>query len=93
MHADLYHQMLRARAYEAAVADLWLRGLISGEMHLGTGEEAVAAGVVTHLRDGDGLALAHRCSPPLVVRGVPLVPMLRELLGMPDGLGDALRIR
>jgi len=87
MHADLYRQMLRARAYEAAVADLWLRGLISGEMHLGTGEEAVAAGIVTHLRDGDGLALAHRCSPPLVVRGVPLVPMLRELLGMPDGLG------
>lgn len=87
MRADLYRHILRARAYEAAVADLWRRGLISGEMHLGTGEEAVAAGVVTHLRDGDGLALAHRCSPPLVVRGVPLVPMLRELLGMPDGLG------
>lgn len=87
MRAELYRQMLRARAYEAAVADLWRRGLVSGEMHLGTGEEAVAAGVVTHLRDGDGLALAHRCSPPLVVRGVPLVPMLRELLGMPDGLG------
>ncbi|MDH3497384.1 MAG: thiamine pyrophosphate-dependent dehydrogenase E1 component subunit alpha [Gemmatimonadota bacterium] len=87
MHPDLYRQMLRARAYEVAVADLWRRGLISGEMHLGTGEEAVAAGVVTHLRDGDGLALAHRCSPPLVVRGVPLVRMLRELLGKPDGLG------
>jgi len=87
MRTDLYRQILRARAYEAAVADLWRRGLISGEMHLGTGEEAVAAGVVTHVRDGDGLALAHRCSPPLVVRGVPLVPMLRELLGMPDGLG------
>jgi len=87
MHPDLYRQVLRARAYEVAVADLWLRGLISGEMHLGTGEEAVAAGVVTHLLDGDGLALTHRCSPPLVVRGVPLVPMLRELLGQPDGLG------
>jgi len=87
MHSHLYRQMLRARAYEVAVADLWRRGLISGEMHLGTGEEAVAAGVVTHLRDGDGLALTHRCSPPLVVRGVPLVPMLREMLGRPDGLG------
>lgn len=87
MLSDLYRHMLRARAYEVAVADLWARGLISGEMHLGTGEEAVAAGVVTHLREGDGLALAHRCSPPLVVRGVPLVPMLRELLGRPDGLG------
>jgi pyruvate dehydrogenase E1 component alpha subunit len=82
----LYRQMLRARAYELAVEDLWNHGLISGEMHLGTGEEAVAAGVVTQLGDGDGLALTHRCSPALVVRGVPLVPMLRELLGAEDGL-------
>jgi len=84
--ASLYRQMARARAYELAVEDLWNRGLISGEMHLGTGEEAVAAGVVTHLEDGDGLALTHRCSPALVVRGVPLVPMLAELLGREDGL-------
>jgi TPP-dependent pyruvate/acetoin dehydrogenase alpha subunit len=82
----LYRQMLRARNYELAVEDLWHRGLISGEMHLGTGEEAVAAGVVTLLGDGDGLALTHRCSPALVVRGVPIVPMLRELLGCEDGL-------
>ena len=83
---DLYRQMARARVFEIAVADLWERGLVSGEMHLGTGEEAVAAGTVTHLREGDGLSLTHRGSPALVVRGVPLVPMLRELLGKPDGL-------
>jgi len=82
----LYRQMLRARAYELAVEDLWNLGLISGEMHLGTGEEAVAVGVVTQLGDGDGLALTHRCSPALVVRGVPLALMLRELLGAEDGL-------
>ncbi len=84
--SGLFRQMLRARTYELAVDDLWQRGLIAGEMHLGTGEEAVAAGVVTLLEDGDGLALTHRCSPALVVRGVPLVPMLRELLGCEDGL-------
>jgi len=83
---DLYHQMARARAFELAVEELWERGLISGEMHLGTGEEAVAAGTVTHLRDGDGLSLTHRCSPALVVRGVPLVALLREFLGRPDGI-------
>ena len=87
---DLYRQMLRARSFELVVAELWAKGLISGEMHLGTGEEAVAAGVVTHLRAGDGLALAHRCSPALVVRGVPLVPMLREMLGYTDGLGGGM---
>ena len=84
--AGLYRQMIRARTFELAVEDLWNRGLIAGEMHLGTGEEAVAAGVVTLLAVGDGLALTHRCSPALVVRGVPLVPVLRELLGCEDGL-------
>lgn len=78
--------MFRSRAFELAVADLWNQGLVSGEMHLGTGEEAVAAGVVTHLGPGDGLALTHRCSPALVIRGVPLVAMLREVLGKEDGL-------
>jgi len=83
---ELYRQMMRARTYELAVEDLWNTGLISGEMHLGTGEEAVAAGVVTHLTDGDGLALTHRCSPALVIRGVPLAAMMSELLGSEKGL-------
>ncbi|MEA3503445.1 MAG: thiamine pyrophosphate-dependent dehydrogenase E1 component subunit alpha, partial [Actinomycetota bacterium] len=83
---QLYRQMLRARLFEFAVKDLWEQGRISAEMHLGTGEEAIAAGVVTHLRDGDGLAVTHRSSPPFIVRGVPLVPILRELLGKDDGL-------
>ena len=83
---ELYRQMMRARTYELAVEDLWNTGLISGEMHLGTGEEAVAAGVVTHLTEGDGLALTHRCSPALVIRGVPLAAMLSELLGSENGL-------
>jgi pyruvate dehydrogenase E1 component alpha subunit len=83
---ELYRQMMRARAFELAVEDLWNKGLISGEMHLGTGEEAVAAGVVTHLTEGDGLALTHRCSPALVVRGVPLAAMLSEMLGDERGL-------
>lgn len=84
--AELYRQMARSRAFEVAVEDLWNRGLVSGEMHLGTGEEAIAAGVVAHLRDGDGLALTHRCSPALVALGVPLGDMLREITGRPDGL-------
>ncbi len=82
----LYRHMLRSRRFEQAVADLWRQGRISGEMHLGTGEEAVAVGVVAHLREGDALALDHRGTPPLVARGVDLVALLRELLGRPDGL-------
>lgn len=82
----LYKQMLRSRRFEEAVKALWEEGLISGEMHLGIGEEAVAAGVVGHLRDGDAMALDHRGTPQLVVRGVDLVLLLKEFLGRPDGL-------
>jgi len=83
---DLYRQMARARNFERALAELWRRGLISGEMHLGMGEEAVAAGVVCHLREGDAISLDHRSTPPLVVRGVDLEALVLEMLGDPEGL-------
>lgn len=83
---SLYRQMLRSRRFEEFVKDLWERGKISGEMHLGIGEEAIAAGVVDHLHEGDAMALDHRGTPPLVARGVDLVVLLREFLGRGDGL-------
>ncbi len=83
---SLYALMLRSRLYEEAIARLWEAGLISGEMHLGTGEEAVIAGVVAQLRDGDALALDHRATAALLMRGVEPRPLLRELLGKSDGL-------
>jgi TPP-dependent pyruvate/acetoin dehydrogenase alpha subunit len=83
---QLYRAMLRSRRFEETVSRLWAQGLISGEMHLGLGEEAVAAGTICQLEDGDALALDHRGTPPLVMRGVGLVPLLREMLGCDDGL-------
>jgi pyruvate dehydrogenase E1 component alpha subunit len=82
----LYRQMLRSRLFEEAVAQLWQEGKISGEMHLGVGEEGIVAGVVDHLQEGDAMALDHRGTPPLLMRGVDPIPLLRELLGRPDGL-------
>ncbi len=83
---QLYREMLRSRHLEEAVSRLWSQGLISGEMHLGIGEEAIAAGTVGQLEEGDALALDHRGTPPLVVRGIGLVSLLREFLGCDDGL-------
>ncbi|HET8732549.1 MAG TPA: thiamine pyrophosphate-dependent enzyme, partial [Anaeromyxobacteraceae bacterium] len=74
--AGLFRLMARARAFEDALAALWREGRISGEMHLGTGEEAVAAGVVAALRPGDAVALDHRPTPVLTAMGVDLASML-----------------
>lgn len=82
----LYRHMLRSRRFEEAVTRLWEEGKISGEMHLGVGEEAIVAGVVDQLQEGDALALDHRGTPPLLMRGVDPVLLLREFLGRPDGL-------
>lgn len=41
--------MVRARAFEDASTELWHSGLVAGELHLGTGEEAVYAGTVIGL--------------------------------------------
>lgn len=82
----LYGAMLRSRLYETEVSRLWEGGLISGEMHLGTGEEAICAGIVSQLHDGDALAVDHRATSPLLMRGVNPVALLREFLGREDGL-------
>ena len=83
---SLYALMLKSRLFEEIIAKLWHEGLISGEMHLGTGEEGIIAGVTAHLQDGDALALDHRGTAALLMRGEDPVLILRELLGYADGL-------
>lgn len=83
---SLYELMLRSRLFEVAIAQLWNDGLISGEMHLGTGEEAINAGVISQLREGDAMALDHRGTGPMIMRGVNPSLIINELLGHPDGL-------
>ncbi|MGD2086737.1 MAG: thiamine pyrophosphate-dependent dehydrogenase E1 component subunit alpha [Candidatus Aminicenantes bacterium] len=83
---SLYWNMLRSRLFEVEVTRLWHEGRIPGEMHLGVGEEAIAAGMVAQLEEGDAMALDHRGTPALVMRGVDPVLLLREFLGQPNGL-------
>ena len=83
---SLYEMMFKSRTFEEKVRQIWKDGKISGEMHLGLGEEAINAGVVSQLIEGDALALEHRGTAPLLMRGVDLLSLLREFMGKPDGL-------
>ena len=83
---SLYGLMYRSRTFEAAVRQIWKDGNISGEMHLGLGEEAIVAGIVSHLIEGDAMALEHRGTAPMLMRGVDPLALLREFMGKPDGL-------
>jgi len=83
---SLYDLMYRSRTFEKAVRMIWKDGRISGEMHLAMGEEAIVAGIVSQLIKGDAMALDHRGTAPLLMRGVDPVALLREFMGKPDGL-------
>ena len=79
-----------AACYEIEVKRLWQEGAIPGEMHLSMGEEGVVVGIVDQLVDGDAMALDHRGTAPMLVRGVDPVLMLKEFMGRPDGLGGGM---
>jgi len=83
---SLYSLMKRSRLFEEAVTKLWENGLISGEMHLGTGEEAIIASIVSQLRSDDAMAVDHRGSAAFLMRGVEPVLLLQEMLGRKGGL-------
>jgi acetoin:2,6-dichlorophenolindophenol oxidoreductase subunit alpha len=86
----LYAQMLRCRLFELEVKRLWDEGAISGEMHMSMGEEAIAVGIVDQLTEGDAMALDHRATAPMLVRGVDASLLLKEFMGKPDGLNGGM---
>ena len=83
---EIYRQMYRSRIFEEHVVRIWNDGLITGEMHTGIGEEAINAGVVTQLVEGDALALDHRGTAPSIIRGVDPRSLLLEFMGQKQGL-------
>jgi pyruvate dehydrogenase E1 component alpha subunit len=87
---ELYRLMFTSRRLEEAIMRLWHDGQVSGEMHLGIGEEGIIAGVVRHLSEGDGVAADHRPTPPLVMRGVSMTGIVAECLGSTAGLGAGM---
>jgi pyruvate dehydrogenase E1 component alpha subunit len=82
----LYRKMVTCRRMEEAIAGLWHEGRISGEMHLGIGEEGINVGVLDHLGDGDAVALDHRGTAGMILRGVDMAAIVKECMGASDGL-------
>jgi TPP-dependent pyruvate/acetoin dehydrogenase alpha subunit len=83
---ELYRKMLTCRRVEEAIAVLWHEGRISGEMHLGIGEEGINAGVLSHLEEGDAVALDHRGTAGMLLRGVDMGEIIKECMGLTGGL-------
>jgi acetoin:2,6-dichlorophenolindophenol oxidoreductase subunit alpha len=84
--AGLLATMWRIRCFEERVGQLKRSLQVHGLIHLSIGGEGVAAGVCTQLRDDDGVYSGHRAHGHAIAKGVPLGPLMAELMGRSDGL-------
>jgi len=93
---DLLRQMWEIRMFEERVYDLLGRNIIKGASHLYAGEEAVAVGAISTLRDDDLITSTHRGHGHCHARGAALVKteearqqhydrMMAELCGRETG--------
>lgn len=82
---DLYSSMVRARVFEKRAYDLFMSGLVKGTTHLGTGQEAVAAGFSTAMRGDDMVFCTYRGHNHTLLRGAPMDSLMGELLGRETG--------
>lgn len=82
---DLHLRMVRIRLFEEAAGRLTEANKVPGFLHLYVGEEAVGAGVVSHLGDNDQVTSTHRGHGHLVARGGDFKRMYAELFGRVTG--------
>jgi pyruvate dehydrogenase E1 component alpha subunit len=83
---DLYRMMTEIRQFEKRAYDLFLQNLVKGTTHLGTGQEAIAAGVAKAMRQDDYTFVTYRGHAHVLARGTPMTPVMAELLGRENGL-------
>ena len=81
----LYHNMLRIRAVEEKIADLYPEQQIRCPVHLSVGQEAVAVGVCAALEPEDYAVSTHRSHSHYLAKGGDLKAMLSELYGRVTG--------
>ena len=82
----LYRTMVECRQLEVRAQELFFEGLVRGTTHLGTGQEAVAAGFAAAMRPDDYTFCTYRGHNHTLARGVPMAPILAELFGRANGL-------
>ena len=82
---EMYKTMLLTRYIEEKLKDLNVEGLIPGFLHLSIGQEAVAAGVMAALEEGDYILSTHRGHGHCLAKGMSEYRLVAEILGKVDG--------
>jgi Pyruvate/2-oxoglutarate dehydrogenase complex, dehydrogenase (E1) component, eukaryotic type, alpha subunit len=82
----LLREMLRIRAFEERCAELYTEEKIRGFLHLYSGEEAIAVGVMQGLAPTDAVVATYREHGHALARGLPMDRLMAEMYGKETGV-------
>ncbi len=80
-----YREMVKIRRFELKAAELFMQGLMAGNIHTCAGQEATAVGACQALRPTDFTASTHRGHGHCLAKGAKLETMMAELFGKANG--------
>ncbi|XP_063831951.1 probable pyruvate dehydrogenase E1 component subunit alpha, mitochondrial [Ostrinia nubilalis] len=81
----MYEKLAILRRIETASGNLYKEKIIRGFCHLYSGQEAVAVGMRSAMRDQDSVITAYRCHGWTYLMGVNVLGVLSELTGRRTG--------
>jgi len=82
----LYEQMVLIRRFEERLFDLFSLGELNGTIHTYLGQEAIAVGVLAHLKKKDIVISNHRCHGHYLARTNDTLGLIAEIMGKEGGV-------
>lgn len=82
----LYRSMRFIRRFEETLLGLFEEGILNGTTHACIGQEADAAGVIEHLREGDHIFSNHRCHGHYLAWTGDALGLMAEIMGKEAGV-------
>ena len=86
MVPESYKTVIKIRAFEELILDLFGQNKLSGTTHTYIGEEATAAAIMKHVTDDDVIFSNHRCHGHYLAYGGPERKLLAEIMSKKSGL-------
>nr|MDA3833027.1 thiamine pyrophosphate-dependent dehydrogenase E1 component subunit alpha [Spirochaetales bacterium] len=80
-----YREMVKIRQFELKAAELFMQGLMAGNIHTCAGQEATAVGACQALNSTDFMAATHRGHGHCLAKGAEVNVMMAELFGKATG--------
>lgn len=83
---ELYDKVIKIRAFEETILDLFGKNKLSGTTHTYIGQEATAVAIMNHVTENDVIFSNHRCHGHYLAYGGPERKLLAEIMSKESGL-------